>query len=480
VKRLDELRHRIHRLLTTPLTELGSWARLARGQIALWRFCLRRLRENNVMAMSSALSFRTIFALVPTIVLALLVLRWGGQLDESKRWLHDFLERSGLTQITYRTDADPMEGDAEPASEPPSPPDGADNGLPGTPPYTVPDQISVAQKIEEIVDDVEKQLTGGRVAPLGIILLVWTALTLLTTMERCLNRIFDAPRPRSLARRILIYWSVVTLGPLIIVVAAQAGGSLVDSVRNLPVLSWTLGPIGWVTPFVVGILFLASLYTLMPNARVPWRRALEGALLAVPMWGAARWAFALYVSHVGSQSLYGALGLIPLFLMWLNLSWWIFLFGAEVAHAAANVERLLHNDHDSDRPLTPWHDLAVVLAVARTQATRGSPARPAQVAEALAMPEDRVEGILRRLADTGILLRTDDARCALAMPPDHLPVTRVLNVHSANAPFPSDATDGAVARAVAEVRRRSETALDPLTVADLVADSPDGDQAKPH
>jgi len=480
MKLLDALRHRIRNLLTAPLTELGSWARFARSQITLWRFCVRRLHDNNVMAMSSALSFRTIFAMVPTIVLALLVLRWGGRLEESKQWLHDFLDRSGLTQITYMADTDDPEGDPEPAPEPSPPPDGTGSSPPGTPPYTVPERISVAQKIEEIVNEVESQLTGGRVAPLGVVLLVWTALTLLTTVERCLNRIFEAPRTRSLLRRILIYWSVVTLGPLVIVVAVQAGGGLVESVRNLPVLSWTLGPIGWVAPFVVGILFLASLYTLMPNTRVPWRQALEGALLAVPVWGVARWAFALYVSHVGSRSLYGALGLIPLFLLWLNLSWWVFLFGAQVAHAAANVQRLLRADQDADRPTTSWHDLAAVLAVARTQADRSGPATPAEVAEALALPEYRADALLRGLADAGILLRADDARCALAMPPDRLPVTRVLNIRSADGEFPPDAADDPVARAVAEARRRSEAGLERLTVADLVTDAPAAEKAEQH
>ena len=476
MKTLDELRRRIGNLLTAPLTELGSWARFARSQITLWRFCVRRLHENNVMAMSSALSFRTIFALVPTIIVAFLALKSLGVVEDSKHWLRDFLDRSGLTRITYMGSTDEPPPDAEPPSELPEPPD-PDADMPGTPPYTVPQRITVAEKIEQLVEHVEGQLTVGRVAPLGVVLLVWSALTLLTTVERCLNRIFEASRARGLARRILLYWSVVTLGPLVIVVAVRAGGGLVESVRNLPVLSWTLGPVGWVAPFVVGILFLASLYTLMPNTRVPWRQALEGALLAVPLWGLARWGFAAYVERVGSQSLYGALGLLPLFLLWLNLSWWIFLFGAEVAHAAANVERLLWADQDGDRPTTPWHDLAVVLAVARTQVARSGPATPAEVAQVLGLAEYRAEAVLRRLADAGILIRSDDAaaRCALAMPPDRLPVTRILNIQCADGDVPADGADEAVAQAVAEVRRRSEAGLDRLTVADLLASAP-GDE----
>ena len=223
----DELRRRVKNLLTAPLAELGSWARLARSQITLWRYCARRLRENNVMAMSSALSFRTIFALVPLVIVAFLALKSLGVVEDSKRYLYDFLERTGMTQITY---TEPGEEPATPPdAEPPAPPAPREDGqMPGTPPYDVPDRITVAEKIVSVVEYAESRLTVGRVGPLSVVLLVWTALTLLTTMERSLNRIFEASKARGFARRTLIYWSALTLGPLVIVAAVRyaeiAGG----------------------------------------------------------------------------------------------------------------------------------------------------------------------------------------------------------------------------------------------------------------
>jgi len=468
MKILDRVRRRIRNLLTAPLAELGSWARLARSQITLWRYCVRRLRENNVMAMSSALSFRTIFALVPLVIVGFLALKTLGVVEDSKRYLRDFLERSGLTEITYVAPEETAPGGPAPAVEGGA----AEEGRPappsaGTPPGS-PRRITVAEKIESIVAYAESQLTLGRVGPVTAVLLVWTALTLLTTMERSLNRIFEAPRQRGLARRILLYWSALTLGPLVIVVAVRAGSSLVEAVRNIPVLAWTLGPVGWVAPFAVGILFVASLYTLMPNTRVAFRRAVAGAVLAVPLWGLARWAFSLYVARVGSQSIYGALGLIPLFLMWLNLSWWIFLFGAQVAHAAASVERLLQADQERRRPITPWDDLAAALALARLQAEQGGPASPRDVARALGCSEARAERLLRRLLEGGLVVADGEAlaRCALAVPPDRLSVARVLSVRCPP-PDGRAATEAPVLKAVAEVRRRAETDLQHITLADL-------------
>ncbi|HOF18533.1 MAG TPA: hypothetical protein PK082_06460, partial [Phycisphaerae bacterium] len=94
-----KLRRRVGNLLAAPGEELGSWARLAQYQFHLWRFCLRRLREHNAMAMSAALSFRTIFALVPTLVLAFLALRAAGVMGDARQSLRDLMERGGLTQI---------------------------------------------------------------------------------------------------------------------------------------------------------------------------------------------------------------------------------------------------------------------------------------------------------------------------------------------------------------------------------------------
>lgn len=195
MKILDSLEQRIRGLLTTPLAELGSWARLARGQIQMWRFCVRRLGDNNVLAMSSALSFRTIFALVPTSIVAFLAMKSLGIVEDSKQMLREFLDRTGMTQITYV--ARPAPADAAPGQTAPSQTSPAEADAEA--------KITVAEKVESLVEHVEGQLTVGRLGPVSVVLLIWSALTLLTTAERCLNRVFDVPRSRGVARRVLVY-----------------------------------------------------------------------------------------------------------------------------------------------------------------------------------------------------------------------------------------------------------------------------------
>ena len=207
-----EIRAHAERLATAPRDELGRWARFVQFHLELWRFCGRRLWEHNVMAMSAALSFRTIFALIPTLVLVVLILKSLGVLADGKQSLRSVLANSGFSQITVVQEAPSTQAAA--ASKPSR-------------------EINVAEEIERLVTRVETKLSLRRIGPVGVVLLIWTAITLLTTIERSLNRIFGAQRARSLARRLLLYWSVITLGPLLWIAASYLGGQLRDAFSNV-------------------------------------------------------------------------------------------------------------------------------------------------------------------------------------------------------------------------------------------------------
>ena len=98
MKIIETISERVENLITSPGKELGRWARFFRFQIQLWRFCMLRLRSNNALAMSSALSFRTIFALIPALVLAILVLKSVGVLEHSKEPLREWLDAASSTE----------------------------------------------------------------------------------------------------------------------------------------------------------------------------------------------------------------------------------------------------------------------------------------------------------------------------------------------------------------------------------------------
>jgi membrane protein len=453
----DRIRQRIERALSEPGKELGRWARFVRFQIELWRFCARRLRENNVMAMSAALSFRTIFALIPTLVLAFLVARSFGALEDSKQSLRTFLEASGFAQIAVLHEAENV------ASRP--------GAAPESQPAEV---INVADEIQAVVDRVQGKLTFDRLGPVGGALFIWTALTLLTTIERSLNRIFGAPRSRALARRILLYWAAVTLGPIALAAATYLGRQAIETFQDTPGVSWLLVSIGWIGPVIAGIVVLAALYMLLPNTNVTFRAAFGGALVAVPIWLLAKWGFAVYVRQlVVKGNLYGVLGLLPLFMLWLNLSWLILLFGAQLAHTAANLSTMRLAERAEQTVLGPSDLLAASIAIAQPFGAGHGPVAFDRIAATLSLPHESVQWLLDRLAEAGVVCAVDaqaESRYVLTRPAERISALQILELGDPNEySSESGQCDPELARAIQGIRTRTHSSLASVTLADVLA-----------
>lgn len=427
MKVVDQIRKRIKGLLTAPLEEVGQLTRFLRFQIELWRFCFLRLRKNNAMAMASALSFRTMFAIVPALLLAVLVLKPFGIVKDPKQLTQQVMGAVGIKDIQVRRDT-------------PSP--SVDNENPGN---TTDDAgkekkeerekeeevVNLADTIEDLITKVESKLTFGGVGHVGVLVLIWTVLTLLTTIERSLNRIFEATRARSLGKRVLLYWSVVTLCPLLFVTASYMGDAGVEALQNMPVVGFLVGAVGWAGSFIIFICLVATVYTLMPNTKVTFRSALGGAVIAVPLWLIAKWALKVYVVGLAQGSIYGALGLIPLFLLWLNLSWWFFLFGAEIAHTAANLDQMQADEMAMTFEQTPGITLAAAVAVAQSFVSGTGPVDTRHIASQVKLSPALTETIVEKLIKLKIISRTDQEApraYQLARPAEMIKMSEILQI----------------------------------------------------
>ncbi len=496
------IRERIERLLKAPGSEMSRWARLVRYQIQLWRYCGRRLRDHNSGAMSAALSFRTMFALVPVIVLGLLVTRSLGLLAYTENQLRAVLDASGLGQIQIVSETEPDR--TEPISPWSAPardrrpgrsaaPDDSARTRPTTQttqkvlttrPEATPKTTrrSLSDVLVALVRRVENKLTLGRVGPVGIILVIWSALALLTTMERSLNRVFEAPRSRPLGSRTMLYWSAVTLGPLLLVVVSVAGSWVTRWSMEVPVLSWLLRGVGWLGPVVMGVALLASLYKLMPNTRVNTRSAIMGAIVAVPLWLLAEWAFGLYIRELvvsRETSLYGALGLLPLFLIWLNLSWLLFLFGAELAHTAANLHRIEAAESVRQVVLGPSAMLATALAVAWKYDQGNGAVDFKTIAAQIRLPNDQITHLLERLEQMGMVAtveRRESTAYVLARPAEKATIAELLELSRVHAQSigPGQCSPR-LGRLLENVQRRTAECVGQLTLRAVLDAAGEGD-----
>lgn len=434
---------------------------------ALVRYCGRigrlgatLLWNHNVTAMSAALSFRTIFAMIPVLVLVFLVLKSVGVVEDSKQALRGVLEASGFDQIALvQPEADPAEdvGPDDPAGE---------------------RMINVADEIEQLVERVEAKLTIGLLGPVGIVLLIYTATTLLTSMERSLNRIFSAPRSRSLARRVPLYWSAMTLGPVLVVAASYLSEQASSMLEDVGGVAWLLTATGqWAAPFVGFLLLFMGLYKLLPNTDVPWRAVLTGALFAAPAWLLAKWLFAIYLREiVATGNLYGALGLVPIFLIWLNLSWLIFLYGAELAYVSWNLGSLHSLVGAEQLTPDPRGFLAAMLAVARLQDAGRGPVPLETIQDKLNLPDERVRGLLDELVAIGAACSVDadgSPAYVLARPAHRISVLEVLRLVQPNGEVDISSRDPEIRAAISRFQQQTQSALGAMTLDDLIRAKPD-------
>jgi membrane protein len=467
MKLIEGLKKRIQATLTTPAEELARWQRMVRFQIHLWRTCGRRLREHNAITMSAALSFRTIFALIPLLVLSLLAVKALGLAEVGEESIREFVidQFAGIDQSVDAPTTMPTTAPAE---------DGAPNEQ----------LINISRRIGEIVDSVNRKLTLGTVGPVGVAVLIWTALTLLMTVEHSLNDIFGAPHARSFWRTVILYWTVITLGPVLLSVASWAGGRLAVAFEEQPGLDLVLSAVGWAGPALLGIVILAAIYKLMPNTHVRYKSAIGGAVVAVPLWLVAKWGFGLYVRHlvIGGANLYGSLGALPLFFFWLNLSWLIFLFGAELAHTATHLETLRLSARSEDTLLGPEDLVAAAVAIARSFQRGRGPVHGDELARRLNLPHDSVRRLMHRLISAGLVVSVGGQdeetppAYALARPAERIQLAELLGLDGLDA---RGSSIGRAARPDGDALGRVRSSLEAVTLADLAAGDP-AEQAAAH
>jgi membrane protein len=176
----------------------------------------------------------------------------------------------------------------------------------------------------------------------GIVGLALTAVLLLGTIESSLNAIFHVARPRAMVPRLLSFWALITLGPLLLGASFSLSTYLFAATQwlGLDVLTGPLGGVARLMPTLIIIVLLVFFYVVIPNRPVPLAAAAVGGTLAGFLFSALRSVFGYYVVHFPTyQTIYGAVSAVPIFLVWMYLSWTVVLLGAVVTSALGDWRR---------------------------------------------------------------------------------------------------------------------------------------------
>jgi YihY family inner membrane protein len=265
----DGLKGRLYALLSGLEKPLAAtrFGRFVLDTTRAGRSVARGFRGEKISLRASALTYITILSLVPMLAVAFAIVRAAGQ--ESLR--------NSVREFVFT------------------------NLAPGT-----------REQIGEYLDQFIARASAGAMGGLGGLFLLLSALSLLHNIERSMNEIWGVTRPRPLLQRALIFWAVLTLGPIGLgtsLLATAWARSFVEGLPYVPTSLLTLIPLG----IIVSV--LTFLYAAAPNARVRLRAALAGGVVAGAAWELAKYGYALYASKsIQYSAIYGSLGAIPLFL----------------------------------------------------------------------------------------------------------------------------------------------------------------------
>lgn len=416
----------------------------------------RQVARSQLPRMAAALAYRTIFAIVPVLVIGLAILGAFASKERVQAAVGAVLEYTGISQIEL--DADEVSvviGPAQQASAEPS-------------------AAQLDQWIEDIVQRVESAplITIGLT---GLAALIYAAMSFLIEIERSFNQVFHAPIGRSWMRRLTQYWTLLTLGVLLLFATFYVGDQVASWLAGLGGTALELqGLVDFAVSSSISALVLLLMYTTVPNARVSWRPALIGAAMAALMWEFAKLGLEAYVLSLarGYTKVYGAIGLIPIFLLWVYLTWLIVLFGLQVTYLLQTFRGGPRLSLGEEPPLI---DPACAVAVASRIAARfdaGATATLDDLSEELRLPEDVVEMFIDGLIEAGFVHRVASdggSAFAMAMPPHRVECSAVLTVGLGLTSAPSD--DPHVERA-----RRAQ--LDGLRGVMLAAEAEQGTAAR--
>lgn len=351
-----------------------------RWWIAFTRLVSQRISEQRLPQVAASLTFTTVLSLVPLATVVLAIFTAFPMFDRLQSSLQGYLiesffpETLSETILTYVT------------------------------------QFS----------DKAKGLTA-----IGIVFLVITALTTMFTVDRVFNQIWNVKRQRSTINKVLLYWAVLSLAPVLIALSISVSTALIgESMSGVnPVLGGMFPALNLV-PIVLTVLAFAFIYRAVPNRAVHWKDALVGGLLAAVLFEISKRAFAAYITHFPSYTaLYGALAAFPIFLLWIYVSWIIVLLGASTV-AALPVARTGYWN-PGNRPGERWLQGLSVLVELEKSRQQDKPGMTMEELRVFAkVPPDQLDEILSQLIDHGVIgllaiVRGDD-RFALICDPANI------------------------------------------------------------
>ena len=345
-------------------------------QYRLLFYTARGLVEHGTLVRSAALTFYTLMSLVPLLALVFAVVKGFGLAD-------------GLVENLYEL---------------------------------FPQHPETVDYIVGFAENALARTQGGVVAAVGLVMLFWAVIRVFGSIENAFNNIWEVKVERSIARQWTDYIAVVMIVPVLWILA-NAVGNYIEQVLGL-YDKWYFTTLSRLASMVVIWTMFTLLYLIIPNARVRFQSALMAGIVAGTIFLLFQWGY-VYVQRwmTSYNAVYGSFAALPLFLIWMQTSWEILLFGGELSFAYQNISRFaeeresLRISYDQRRKVL----LAVMILVARNFRDHGGTLPTDEIRKRLELPTRIVNDILFQLVQAGqlIAVRSGDGERDVAFAPAH-------------------------------------------------------------
>lgn len=396
----------LRRVVSEPRHELNRWQASVRFAYDLGVHGWKALNRDNATEMAAALAFRTLFALLPVIIVSTVLVRAFGGPDQFISIFRGVIGALGMYEVRLVAANEAVNSDQ---------------------PQTL------GEWTENLIGNVANYNLEA-IGWLGLALVIYAAIGLVVTIENSFNKIYGAPEGRGWTRRIPTYWAVLTIGPAFVGLMLYLNTRFGNWIQGVDTWKWLLNTVQVVWGFVVAWLFMFGVYRLVPNTKVASKAALVGSFITAILLVIGKSSLdAYFASAVSFQSLFGSLSAAPVFMFWVYLMWLVVLFGLEVAATIQMLHGRPLEELEEKRPQNGLVDPAAILPVMEIITERFANAQPAttrEIADQTLIAESIVCRIVDRLVQSGYLHRVEgpDSAVALARPPEMIPADLLIEL----------------------------------------------------
>ena len=352
-----------HNLWRVRLDKLNKKQGFLVRQVRVFSLAINGFNEDKCLLKATALTYYTLFSIVPIIALAFAIAKGFG--------FEQSLQQDLLLKFQ--------------------------------------DQQDILTQAFVYADKMLANTKGGLIAGVGIVLLLWSIISLLNSIENSFNEIWEIKKGRTWTRKITDYLSIMLIGPIFIILS---GGLTVWLKTGLDTVASNVEIISPATALFLKLFAFALmwgmfifLYMALPNTKVTFKGAAMGSLVAAILFELLQWAYVSSQIGVAQYNkIYGSFAALPLFLIWVQYPWFVVLFGAELTFAHQNVD---HYELETEiNNISDRYKRVIALMIANLVVKNFNDGKPAltaiEIAHKLDLPVRLARVVINEFAETGI------------------------------------------------------------------------------